>query len=158
MFDQFEKFRFRHRAGSTSKSILPPPPFEGILPSFEQFFHEFPNGDGINGTYLIGSDSRTAALRLACWAQTDDEFGIAQNRNVRVVGGEHELSASLFFPDARHNAFGDEAVVQVVLRLIDDERCLGLQQQQQEHCRRLLTGGGLVQRVLALRLAKRCGV
>lgn len=56
--------------------------------------------------------------------QADDEFGVAQHRDVRIVRRENELQTPLFLAHLRNHAFGDEPIIQIVLRLIDHERCL----------------------------------
>ena len=74
------------------------------------------------------------------------------------MGGEKELAATLLLAHARHDFFGDETVVQIVLRLVDDERARGLEQQEQQHGGGLLTGGEPIECLPVLRLARRCGV
>ena len=79
---------------------------------------------------MLRGDLRVAFVRVARRAQAHDELGIPEDRNVRVVGREQELASLLLFAHPRHHPFRDETVVQIVLRLIDDERRIGLQEQQ----------------------------
>ena len=60
---------------------------------------------------------------------------------------EKELPALLLLAHARDDTLGDEAVVEIVLRLIDDERRFGLEQQQQEERGGLLAGGEVLERL-----------
>lgn len=48
------------------------------------------------------------------------------------MAGEYELPVPLFLPHRGYDAPGDEAVVEVVLRLVDDEGSIGLQQEADE--------------------------
>ena len=82
-------------------------------------------------------------------------FGVPEDRDVRVVGREEELAPPLLLAHAWYDSFRDETVVQIVLGLIDDERRVGLQQQEQQHGGRLLPRGELIERLPALRFMRR---
>jgi hypothetical protein len=74
------------------------------------------------------------------------------------MGREDELPALLLLAHARDDALGDAAVVEVVLGLVNDEGRVGLEQEEQEHGRRLLAGRKLLERVPVGRLPRRRGV
>ena len=57
------------------------------------------------------------------------EFGVAENGNICVVRREHELAPPFLVAHLRDNALGDEAIVEVVLGLINDQGRVRLQQQ-----------------------------
>jgi len=57
-----------------------------------------------------------------------DQLGVAQNGDVGVVGGEDELAAALLVTHLRHDHLGGQAVVEVVLGLVDHERRIRLEQ------------------------------
>ena len=96
---------------------------------------------------MLGGDARAAVRGLASGGKADDQLGIAEDRDVGVVGGEKELPALLLLAHARDDALGDEAVVEIVLRLIDDERRFGLEQQQEQDRGGLLAGGEVIERL-----------
>ena len=77
---------------------------------------------------------------LACRSEAEDEFGIAEDRDIGVVRREDELTAALFLPHNRHHALRDEAVVEIIFRLIDYKRRFRFKQQEQQNGGRLLTG------------------
>ena len=54
--------------------------------------------------------------------QADYKLGIAQHGDIGIVGRENKLP-KLFFPaHGWHHALGDKAVIEIVFRLIDNER------------------------------------
>jgi acyl-CoA synthetase (AMP-forming)/AMP-acid ligase II len=54
--------------------------------------------------------------------EPDDQFSIAKDRDVCIVRREDELPLALLVLHGRHHPISDEAVVEVVFRLVDDER------------------------------------
>ena len=73
-------------------------------------------------------------------AETDSE--ITENGEVSVVRGENELSVALQFPDALDHFLVDGLAVQIVFRLIDQNKImLFLAQEEQHHGGRTLTEG-----------------
>ena len=56
------------------------------------------------------------------------------------MGGKHALPAALLLTHDRHNPICDEAVVQVVLGLIDHQGRVGFKQKQEQHGSGLLAG------------------
>ena len=77
--------------------------------------------------------------------QHDDQLSVTQYRDVGVVGAEHQLAHALVRPHPRHHTLPDEPVVEVVLRLIDDQRARQSRKQQQKQRGRLLTLRQVVQ-------------
>ena len=61
-------------------------------------------------------------------AQAHDQLGVAGHGDIRAVSREDELLALLFLAHARHDTLCNEAVVEVVLRLVNDEWRGGLEE------------------------------
>lgn len=59
---------------------------------------------------------------VAVSIRDDDLFGVSPNDEVRVVGHHENLSVTLALHQVRHNRVEDRAAVEVVLRLIDQQR------------------------------------
>jgi hypothetical protein len=64
--------------------------------------------------------NRPAMLSIAF--ERDYQFRIAQHRNVSVVATSDDLSRALELPELLNDAVVDETVVEVVFRLVDDQR------------------------------------
>ena len=85
-------------------------------------------------------DPRLALPGLASCSEAEDEFGVAEDRDVGVVRREDELAAALFLPHDWHHALRDEAVVEIVFGLIDYKWRFRFKQQEQQDGRCFLTG------------------
>ncbi len=62
---------------------------------------------------MLGCDPRLALPGLNHRSESEDEFGIAEDRDVGVVRREDELTTTLFLAHDRHHALSDEAVVEI---------------------------------------------
>jgi hypothetical protein len=129
-----------------SKSILSAPHLKCLATAFEDLFDEFTYRFRIYRTSVFWRDFRvTTVAALAACLKTQDQFGIAEHRDVGIMAGEHELPPPLLLPHSWDDAFGDETVVEIVLWLIDDERGSGLVKEEQQDSGSLLAGGKSVQ-------------
>src|SRR5216683_1276502 len=94
--------------------------------------------DGRPGPYLASA---------ALVGKAEHQLGVTVDGNVRVVGCDDDLSPtrrirdSLLSPQQRHDILVDEAVVKVVLGLIQHERPPALGEEQEQQGRRLLAAG-----------------
>ena len=70
---------------------------------------------------MAWEDVGAAGGGFAGGGEAEDEFGVAEDGDVGVVGGKDELAALLFFAHSGDDALGDEAVVEVVLWLVHDQ-------------------------------------
>src|SRR5690606_25712281 len=78
------------------------------------------------------------AVPVVACGEADDQLCIAKDRDVRVVRGENKLPPPLLLTHLRHDALGDEPVVEVVLGLVNHQRRVGLEKQQELYGRGLL--------------------
>ena len=83
-----------------------------------------------------------------------DPLSIAEHRDVCVVGGKQELAFGLCSPQLGHDSFRDEGIVQIVLRLVHDERIVVFQEQKVQDRRALLPCRKLVERLEQLALMR----
>ena len=97
-------------------------------------------------------------LRFAGSSESENQFGIAEYGDVRIVRREDELPPPLLLPHDRHHAFCDKAVVEIVFGLINNEGRFGFEQQKQQHGCRLLPGRECFQRLPHRRLSVWGGV
>ena len=109
-----------------SKSILQPSSLEGVLASFKYLFNEFAHWTIINRTHMFMTDGCLPSLCFTQWGEPQNQFRIAKHWNVRVVSGENKLSTALCLSYFRHHTVCDETIIKIVLRLVDDERRIGL--------------------------------
>ena len=89
---------------------------------------------------MLRRDPRLALPGLAGRSEAEDELRVAEDRDIGVVRREDELPAALFLPHDRHHALRDEAVVEIVFGLIDDQRRFRFKQHEQQDGRCLLAG------------------
>ncbi len=89
---------------------------EGFSSTFQDVCGEFLHVCSVD---RAGSAELGPAFFLAEHA---DPFSVAEHRNIRVVRREEELPLRLARPQFIHDVVSDEGVVEVVLRLVDDER------------------------------------
>ena len=61
--------------------------------------------------------------------QAHNLFGIAEPRNIGIVAGKNELAPALLYTHHWDDRVGDEAVVQIILRLIYDQRRVRFEKQ-----------------------------
>ena len=79
---------------------------------------------------MFRRDPRVAFPGFTGCGEAEDEFGVAQDRDIGVVRREDELAAAFFLPHDWHHALCDETVVEIVFRLIDDKRRFRFEQQE----------------------------
>ena len=65
-------------------------------------------------------------------------FRVSQRRNVGIVRDEDHLPASFDLANAVDDRLEDEAVVEIVLRLIDEQRVVAVEQQDRQDGRAFL--------------------
>ena len=82
---------------------------------------------------MFGLDGRISIACFTKCSKSKDLFGVAEHRDVGVVGREDKLSAAFFIAHSGHHVIGDKAVVKVVLWLIDDQWSVGLQEQEEQN-------------------------
>src|SRR5438874_12946092 len=108
-----------------SESILSAASLKGLLTAFQNFFDKFAYLHRVDRPGVVGRDTCVPGLRLARRRKTDDKLSISQHRNVGIVGRKDKLSTLLLVPHPRNDTFSNKTIVQVVLRLIHDERSVG---------------------------------
>ena len=112
---------------SHSEAVLHPAQLKRTSAALENLLYQLANAARINRTHVL---LRERADSIVPRGQPDDQLRVAEDRDVGVMRGEDELPSPLLLSHFRHYAFGDEPVVEVVFGLVDDERRLGLKQQQ----------------------------
>ncbi|MCK3781777.1 hypothetical protein KEM44_29935 [Sinorhizobium meliloti] len=113
---------------------------EGALATFQQILNEILALRHVDRSAQLFRDDGSLDAALDDWPEAYNLFGVAQDRNVRVVAGEYELSAAVLDPHGGNDAVGDKSVVEIVFGLVDDERGIGFQQEKQKDRRSLLAG------------------
>ena len=103
----------------------------------ERFFSPFQ--DCLNFVlYLVDGPNSLYRRHLTVGLQHHNELGVAQHRNVGIVGNEDELALASDPSDALDYRLVNESIVQVVLGLVDEKRAGGLQEEDREDGRALL--------------------
>jgi hypothetical protein len=88
---------------------------------------------------------RAQAVAVLLRGEDDDLFGVAEDRNVGFVRRDEELALLLGVAQATDDTFVDEAVIQVVLGLVEDQWAVALQQREQEDRRAALASGEAIE-------------
>src|SRR5665647_786771 len=109
----------RRRRGSEPVEV--PPGVEGVAPSFEQLFDHDADWFAIDGPKTAFGDSPGHGVIYVFGNESHDLVRVAENGDVRVVTGEDELAIALRLADPGNDVVMNEAVVQVVFRLVDDQ-------------------------------------
>ena len=122
--NDFEKLRSRRHI---SEPVLGTTHLEGGLAAFENFLDQFSDRLDVDRPHMFRRHPRVALLRFSGRGEAENQFGVTENRDVRVVRREHELPLPFFLPHDRHDAFGYETVVEVVFGLIDHQRRFGFE-------------------------------
>ena len=116
--------------------------FERLPSAFEQVDDLF--AAFIDGAALLNDSN--PAIRV----HDQHKLRFRQNGNIRVVGDEDHLAAFLQSLHRIHHCFKNEVIVQVVLRLIDNQRVVSSRQKYgQQRC--ALLAAGKIGRVLEVR-------
>src|SRR5450756_1095037 len=74
------------------------------------------------------------------------------------MAGEHKLTTALLLPQTRDDPLSNEAIVEIVFRLVDDEWRGRLMKEEQQNGSGSLARGQRVEWLPLLRLTVRCGV
>jgi hypothetical protein len=82
------------------------------------------------GTFERTRGVRNLVAVLDVHTGVDDLIRVAYDRQVGIVGYDKNLSAFTRLPDAIDQDLGDRVVVQIALRLIDDQRHVPFVDQQ----------------------------
>src|SRR6218665_234299 len=73
-------------------------------------------------THVLLVDPSSNGFILNTGRKTNNQLGIAKHRNVCIVSRENELPFAFLILHRRHDTIRDEAVIEVILWLIYDER------------------------------------
>ena len=121
--DQFGDSRAPNNSGSSvaiaffSQEKCFAAPFEDIFDLLFAFIHTADLFQ--NGVLPVGGED-------------EDALRLSQNRDVRVMGHKDDLASAFDRLECSHDGLEDEGVIEVVFRLIDQERALTLGQQDGE--------------------------
>src|SRR4051812_8243664 len=72
--------------------VLPSTALECFLAALQNFLDQFSDRGRINRTHVLRCHTRVAVLSLSRRREPNDQFGVSQNRNVRIVSREDKLS------------------------------------------------------------------
>jgi len=85
----------------------------------------------LNRPLGFASVNRASLIRLAdapVTAHWEDDLGITEDSNIGIVRDDKDLSTFLDVPEGSHNTRKYECVVEIVLRLVDNQRLVRLGQ------------------------------
>lgn len=114
-------------------------------PPFQEFFDHHAHFGVVDGAESIVDDSAADAVCAVLGNECDDLVRVTENRDVGVVAGEDELPPSFGVAEAWYDVFVDEAVVKIVLRLVDDQGRVTAVQEKEQQSRRLLPGREVIE-------------
>ena len=139
-----------HRCAS--ESVFPSAEPERLFPAVHRA------DDGVAHLRVLDGAGADHPAPVRRRVQLDHHVGVAVHDEVRVVGRKDDLAPSAQLLQGRDDRFRQEAVVQLVLGLVDDQRAvvLGFQQQRQQDADPLpppkdRSAGGMSRRPSAVR-------
>ena len=77
-----------------------------------------------NRPHVLRSDGGPPSFCFARRRKSKNQFGVAKNRYVGIVSGENKLATTFLLAHLGHDPFCDEAIVEVVFRLVNNQRRL----------------------------------
>lgn len=96
--------------------------------TFKQALRKRPYGRIVERADAVGYRPAMLAIPL----QRDDQLSVTEHRHVRVVRARDDLTVALKLAKPLHDAVVYEPVIEIILGLVDDERCRRSAEEQEE--------------------------